>query len=361
MSESSSTRTPTGDPGGRSSSAQTLPEGQISEHTAAPAPPDGSSSGPIASKKGTKVRPGDRIFKNLTTGAGIFVVALIALIGLFLLIQAIPALQANNASFLFSRAWSTNDPTNMSFGILDLLQVTIATSLVALVIAMPVSLGIALFLTQYAPKKLARAFAYIIDLLAAVPSIIFGLWGILVLAPAIEPFSIWINETFAWIPVFAPGNVAPSVRGTIFTAGVVLAVMLLPIITSLTREVFERTPTPHIEGALALGATRWEVIRTTVLPFGKAGYIGASMLGLGRALGETIALAVILLIPVGSFFDWSVFDGGATFASKIASNYSEFNNPTSAGAYIAAGLVLFLLTFLVNFAARAIIADKKGD
>ncbi|WP_020669462.1 phosphate ABC transporter permease subunit PstC [Amycolatopsis nigrescens] len=306
------------------------------------------------------MRPGDRIFANLTTGAGIFVVVLIGLIGIFLLIQAIPALQADQVNFLWSREWATGDPNNLRFGILDLLQVTIATSLVALVIAMPVSLGIALFLTQYAPARLARPFAYVIDLLAAVPSIIFGLWGIIVLAPVIEPVSSWINETFAWIPIFAPGNVAPNLRGTIFTAGVVLAVMLLPIITSLTREVFERTPTPHIEGALALGATRWEVIRTTVLPFGKAGYIGASMLGLGRALGETIALSVILLIPSGAF-NWSIFDGGATFASKIASNYSEFNSATSAGAYIAAGLVLFLLTFLVNFAARSIIGDKKGD
>jgi phosphate transport system permease protein len=360
MSESSSTRTPTGDPGGRSSSVQSPLEGPISEQPAAPAQP-GAKPGPIAGSKGTKVRPGDRIFKNLTTGAGIVVVALIGLIGLFLLVQAIPALKVDKVGFLSSRAWSTTDPKNMSFGILDLLQVTIATSVVALVIAMPVSLGIALFLTQYAPKRLARAFAYVIDLLAAVPSIIFGLWGILVLAPAIEPVAKWINGTFSWTPIFAPGNVAPSLRGTIFTAGVVLAVMLLPIITSLTREVFERTPTPQIEGALALGATRWEVVRTTVLPFGKAGYIGASMLGLGRALGETIALAVILLIPVGRPFDWSIFDGGATFASKIAANYSEFNNPTSAGAYIAAGLVLFLLTFVVNFAARAIIADKKGD
>ncbi|WP_206789584.1 phosphate ABC transporter permease subunit PstC [Amycolatopsis sp. MtRt-6] len=307
------------------------------------------------------MRPGDRIFQNLTTGAGIFVVALIGLIGLFLLIQAIPALRANKGNFLTNHGWSTSDPANMSFGILDLLQVTVATSVVALIIAMPVSLGIALFLTQYAPPRLARPFAYIIDLLAAVPSIIFGLWGILVFAPAIEPFAHWINETFSWFPILAPGNVAPSVRGTIFTAGIVLAVMILPIITSLSREVFERTPTPHIEGALALGATRWEVIRTTVLPFGKAGYVGASMLGLGRALGETIALAVILLIPQGKNFDWSLFDGGATFASKIAANYSEFNNEVSAGAYIAAGLVLFVLTFVVNFAARSIIGDKKGD
>jgi phosphate transport system permease protein len=345
--------------------AQPSLEGPISEQPAVPAPPEAGqrngNGGPIAGDKTRKVRPGDRIFKNLTTGAGVFMVALIGLIGLFLLVYAIPALKVDKVNFLFSRAWTTNDPNNLSFGILDLAEVTIATSLLALVMAMPVSLGIALFLTQYAPRRLARAFAYIIDLLAAVPSIIFGLWGILVLAPAIEPFARWINTTFSWIPFFAPGNVAPSVRGTIFTAGVVLAVMLLPIITSLTREVFERTPTPHIEGALALGATRWEVIRTTVLPFGKAGYIGASMLGLGRALGETIALAVILLIPVGRSFDWSIFDGGATFASKIAANYSEFNNATSAGAYIAAGLVLFVLTFVVNFAARAIIAEKKGD
>src|SRR5437764_4075540 len=352
MSDSSSTRTPTGDPGGRSSYVRAFPEDTISEQPGSPATP------PPVSEKPKKVRAGDRIFQNLTTGAGVFVVALIGLIGLFLLVQAIPALQADKANFLFNHGWSTNDPNNMSFGILDLLEVTVATSVVALIIAMPISLGIALFLTQYAPTRLARPFAYVIDLLAAVPSIIFGLWGILVFAPTIEPFSLWINDAFSWFPVLAPGNVAPNVRGTIFTAGIVLAVMILPIITSLSREVFERTPTPHIEGALALGATRWEVIRTTVLPFGKAGYVGASMLGLGRALGETIALAVILLIPQGKNFDWSLFDGGATFASKIAANYSEFNNQISAGAYIAAGLVLFVLTFLVNFAARSIIGQK---
>lgn len=307
------------------------------------------------------MRPGDRIFKNLSTGAGIFVVALIALIGIFLLVQAIPALSANEVNFLTSRIWETGDPTHLRFGILDLLLVTIYTSLVALIIAMPISLGIALFLTQYAPRRLARPFAYVVDLLAAVPSIIFGLWGILVLAPKMAPVSQWLNETLGFIPIFGTGNVFPNYSGTIFTAGVVLAVMLLPIITSLSREVFERTPTAHIEGALALGATRWEVIRTTVLPFGKAGYVGASMLGLGRALGETIALAVILYIPRGHFFDWSVFDGGATFASQIAANYAEFNNPTSAGAYIAAGLVLFVLTFAVNFAARTIIGERKAD
>jgi len=310
--------------------------------------------------KRAKVRPGDRIFKNLTLSAGVFVVALIALIGIFLVVQAIPALRADHVNFLTARVWVTNDPANMSFGIFDLLLVTIYTSLVALVIAMPISLGIALFLTQYAPRQLARPFAYIVDLLAAVPSIIFGLWGILVLAPELAPVAQWLNDTLGFIPIFGTGNIFPNFSGTIFTAGVVLAVMLLPIITSLSREVFERTPTAQVEGALALGATRWEVIRTTVLPFGKGGYIGASMLGLGRALGETIALAVILYIPLGNQFDWSIFDGGATFASKIAANYAEFNDPKSAGAYIAAGLVLFVITFAVNFAARAIIGERKG-
>ncbi|RZQ65322.1 phosphate ABC transporter permease subunit PstC [Amycolatopsis suaedae] len=359
MNEPTSTRTPTGDTGGRPPSAFD-PEGPISEQPPAPE----TSSGPNPSGKGNlgtgkASRAGDKIFRNLTTGAGIFVVALIGLIGLFLLIQAIPALQANKGSF-FGTEWNTTDPADLHFGITDMLLVTVTVSLVALVIAMPISLGIALFLTQYAPARLARPFAYIIDLLAAVPSIIFGLWGLLFLAPELEPIAQWINSTFGWIPIFGEGNIAPNIRGTIFTAGVVLAVMLLPIITSLTREVFQRTPTTQIEGALALGATRWEVIRTTVLPFGKSGYIGASMLGLGRALGETIALTVILGIPTVPF-DWSIFDGGATFASKIALAAAEFNDPTSAGAYIAAGLVLFVLTFLVNFVARAIIGDKKGD
>ncbi len=246
----------------------------------------------------------------------------------------------------------------MSFGILDLLEVTVATSVVALIIAMPVSLGIALFLTQYAPKRLARIFAYIVDLLAAVPSIIFGLWGILVFAPAIEPFSQWINSTFSWFPLLAPGNVQPNVRGTIFTAGIVLAVMILPIITSLSREVFERTPTPHIEGALALGATRWEVIRTTVLPFGKAGYVGASMLGLGRALGETIA--VVLVIGNAPTIGKQIFDQGYSLAAVIANEFGEAASvPVYSSALFACGLLLFVVTLIINAIAREVV--RRSD
>lgn len=306
----------------------------------------------------TVTRPGDQIFRWLATGAGLLVVVMIIAIGTFLLAQAIPSLQLNKASFLVGAEWSTGDPSNLAFGVRDLLLVTVTVSVVALLIAMPVSLGIALFITQYAPRRLARPFAYVIDVLAAVPSIIFGLWGIQVLAPAISPFAEWLNSTLGFIPIFATGSVSISGGGNIFTAGVVLSVMLLPIITNVTREVFDRTPVSQVEGALALGATKWEVIRTTVLPFGKAGYVSASMLGLGRALGETIAVMVILSTSAETF-SGSIFDGGDTIASKIARAAAEFSDPRSAGAFIAAGLMLFVLTFGVNAIARSIVAGKK--
>ncbi|MGI5127014.1 phosphate ABC transporter permease subunit PstC [Pseudonocardia sp. CA-107938] len=301
----------------------------------------------------TFTQRGDRIFRGLVTGSGVFIVALIGAVALFLLIQAIPSVLADKDNFLLSRQFVADDPNNMHFGILDLLLVTVEVSLFALVLAMPVGLGIALFLTQYAPSRLAKPFAYLVDLLAAVPSIVFGLWGLLVLAPVIEPVAVWFQDVFGWFFLFAPTQARSG--ATLFTAGIVLAVMILPIITSITREVFERTPRPLIEAALALGATKWEVVRTTVLPFGRSGYVSASMLGLGRALGETIALTVILA-AVNTAFGGSLFDGGATFASKIALSFAELNNALSAGAYIAAGLVLFVLTFAVNALARWIIA-----
>ncbi len=331
----------------------TAPEAPISSTAqSAGGPPTGEAP---AAKVIT--RPGDRIFKGVAVGAGVFVVAMIALIGVFLLIQAIPSLTENKANFLFSRAWNA-DPADLAFGVLDLLLVTIFSSVLALAIAMPVSLGIALFLTQYAPRRLAKPFAYLVDLLAAVPSIIYGLWGAYVLAPALAPVSEWLNANLGWIPLFAKGSSDLAIGQTIFTAGIVLAVMLLPIITAISREVFDRTPPMQIEGALALGATKWEVVRTTVLPFGKAGYISASMLGLGRALGETIAVLIILSSTTQNF-GFSFFDGGDTIASKIARAAQEFNDPRGAGAYIAAGLVLFVLTFVVNAFARSIIVGRK--
>ncbi|SHK41783.1 phosphate ABC transporter membrane protein 1, PhoT family [Pseudonocardia thermophila] len=328
----------------------TIPEGHVRmpDTGPPPAPPPDEPAGATSSRRG------DRLFRWLVTGSGAFVVALIGAIGLFLLVQAIPSVLVDQDNFLLSRNFDTEDPANLRFGILDLLLVTVEVSVFALVLAMPVGLGIALFLTQYAPPRLARPFGYLIDVLAAVPSIIFGLWGILVLAPVLEPVAGWLQAHLGGFFLFAPGN-SGIAGATVFTAGIVLAVMILPIITSITREVFERTPRTHVEAALALGATRWEVIRIAVLPFGRSGYISASMLGLGRALGETIALTIILA-GVQTPFSGSLFDGGATFASKIALSFAELNNDLSAGAYIAAGLVLFVLTFAVNALARAVIA-----
>ncbi|GLZ46070.1 phosphate transport system permease protein [Actinomycetospora sp. NBRC 106375] len=299
---------------------------------------------------------GERVFRRLTSGSGLLVVVAVAAIGLFLLVQAVPSLMANNANFFTSPEFNTRDAANLSFGIRDLLVVTLLSSLFALAIAMPVSLGIALFLTQYAPKRVARPFAYVIDLLAAVPSIIYGLWGIAVLAPALLPIATWLQNNLGWFFLFAPGNL-PVLTGTIFTGGVVLAVMILPITTAVTREVFSQTPRFHMEAAQALGATRWEVIRMAVLPYGRSGYIAGSMLGLGRALGETIAVLIVIRAAT-SPSHFSLFDGGYTFASLIASAASEFSQPLPTGAYIAAGLVLFVLTFVVNAIARVVAGGK---
>jgi len=271
----------------------------------------------------------------------------------------VPAFARNEENFfLFGGNWITTDTSAMHFGVAELFQVTVFVSLFALVLAMPVALGIAIFLTQYAPRRVAGPLGYMVDLLAAVPSIIYGVWGIYVLAPVLQPVAIWLNDTLGgWLFLFATGNASVEGGGTIFTAGIVLAVMILPIITAVSREVFVQTPRGQIEAALALGATRWEVVRTTVLPFGLSGYISGAMLGLGRALGETIALLIILR-GTQKAFGWTLFDGGYTFASKIAAAASEFNDQYKAGAYIAAGLVLFVLTFVVNSLARAAVAGK---
>ena len=318
---------------------------------------DMSEEPPRPAAPRTVRRSGDTVFKALTSGSSMVIVVSIALIGIFLLVQAVPSLRANTVNFLTSAQFSTSDATNLAFGIRDLLVVTVLSSILALVLAMPVALGIALFLTHYAPRRLARPFAYVIDLLAAVPSIVYGLWGIAVLGPELEPVATWLNGNLGWIPLFADGNVSIAGGGTIFTAGVVLAIMILPIITAVTREVFTQTPRTQIEGALALGATKWEMVRTTVLPFGRSGYVAASMLGLGRALGETVAVLIILR-AASSPSGLSFFDGGYTFASKIASAAAEFSQPLPTGAYIAAGLVLFLLTLVVNAIARVIAGGK---
>jgi phosphate transport system permease protein len=301
-----------------------------------------------------KARRGDRLFESVAALAGSTIMLAIALIAIFLLVHAIPSLRANHANFFTSAQFDTTHSNNLAFGIRDLFMVTVLSSLCALALAVPISIGIAVFLTQYAPARLSRPFGALVDLLAAVPSIVFGLWGIFVLAPQLEPMEAFLNRDLGWLFLFKGGNVSLAGGGNIFTAGVVLAVMILPIITAVSREVFRQTPNTHIEAAQALGATKWEVVRMTVLPFGRSGAVAASMLGLGRALGETVAVLIILRASAHAG-NWSLFDGGYTFASKIASAANEFSEALPTGAYISAGFVLFVLTFIVNAIARAIV------
>ncbi|MEU2898059.1 phosphate ABC transporter permease subunit PstC [Streptomyces sp. NPDC088106] len=298
-------------------------------------------------------RPGDRIFLGLSRGSGIFVLVLMAAIAAFLTYRASIAIGKNEANFFTSFEWN---PAGVppEFGIAVLVFGTVVSSVIAMVIAVPVSVGIALFITHYAPRRLGGLIGYVVDLLAAVPSIVYGLWGVLVLVPHMGGLYSWLDEYLGWTGVFAwDGGPARS----LLTVGILLALMILPIITNVSREVFRQVPRMHEEAALALGATRWEVIRMSVLPFGRSGVISASMLGLGRALGETMAVAMVL----SPSFDISASlldPGGGTFAQNIA---SKFNEATVMGqdALIASGMVLFVITLLVNGAARLIIARRK--
>ncbi|TMQ98329.1 phosphate ABC transporter permease subunit PstC [Actinomadura soli] len=298
-------------------------------------------------------RAGDRIFAGAARGSGIVVLGIVAAIGAFLVWKAIPALQDNEASFLTSEEWNPN-AAPPRFGIAQLAFGTVMSSLLAMLIATPVAIGIALFISFYSPRRLASGLGYVVDLLAAVPSIVYGLWGLAFLSKHMEGISKFLNSTLGWIPLL--GGDSPG-KNSIFTASVVLAIMILPIISSISREVFLQVPQDHVEASLALGATRWEMIRMSVLPYGRSGMIGASMLGLGRAMGETIAVAMVLTFVPG--INWHVLEnGGSTFAANIANSFDEAS-VTGRGALIASGLVLFVITLVVNMAARAVVARRK--
>ncbi|MEO6143729.1 MAG: phosphate ABC transporter permease subunit PstC [Dermatophilaceae bacterium] len=322
--------------------------------------PGSEGHGPLEGDRASTGRLGDRIFGGAASGAGLLIIALVTLIALFLLSQALPALARNEANFLTSTEWIVSGE-NPRFGIATMLWVTVVSSIIAMCIAVPVGVGVALFVTQYAPRWLSQTAASLVDLLAAVPSIIYGIWGAFVFASYIVPIQEFLNSALGWIPIFGGGTGAARSTGTIFIIGIVLSIMVLPIVTALSREVFAQTPQEHKDAALALGATKWEMIRTAVLPFGRPGVISASMLGLGRALGETIAVLIILsTLPDGAKWTWSFFNGGETFASKIAGNAAEFDSPQKTGAFLAAGLVLFVLTFIVNAIARVVIERSKA-
>jgi phosphate transport system permease protein len=287
---------------------------------------------------------GDRVFSGLATSAGVIILVTLAGVAIFLLIEAWPAITADGAELpggegLVKYIWP------LAFG-------TLVAATIAIAIAVPMAIAVALFISHIAPPRIANPLSYLVDLLAAIPSVIYGLWGIAVLGPASVGLLEWLSDKLGFIPFFAG---PPSSTGrTMLVAGAVLAVMILPIITAVTRSVFTQTPRRLQEGALAMGATRWEMIRLTVLPFGKSAIISASMLGLGRALGETMAVAIVLSVSGAVTFNLVGSGNPSTIAAHIALDFPE-SSGLAVNALIAAGLVLFAVTLVVNMAARAVI------
>jgi phosphate transport system permease protein len=237
------------------------------------------------------------------------------------------------------------------FGIAALAFGTLLSSVIALVVAGPIAIGIALYISDYAPRRLAKPVGYLVDLLAAVPSVVYGLWGVWFLVPRLIPMQRWLDHHAGFIPLFQSRN--DTFGRSVFAASVVLAIMVLPIVAAISREVFRQVPQANREAALALGATRWEMIRLAVLPPSRSGVTGGVMLGLGRALGETIAVALVLAASYN--VNIHVFEpGGNTIAANIATKFGEAGI-VGRQALIASGLVLFVITLAVNMAARAIV------
>ncbi|MDT0120458.1 MULTISPECIES: phosphate ABC transporter permease subunit PstC [Kocuria] len=303
-----------------------------------------------ARKPGTRQssagRAGDSVFSGLSLAAGILIFAVLAAVALFLLLQALPTFAApaeeiTGGQGFFHYIW-------------PLIVGTLIAAVIALLIATPVGILVALYISHYAPAKISKPVGYVIDLLAAIPSVIYGAWGATVLAPALVPLYNWLTEHLGFISIF--DGPASQTGKTMLTAGIVLAIMILPIITSMSREIFTQTPKLHEEAALALGATRWEMIRMAVLPFARPGIISSIMLALGRALGETMAVALVL--SSGPMIASLIKSGNQTIAAEIALNFPEAYG-LRLSELIAAGLVLFLITLVVNMIARAIIARYK--
>ena len=302
----------------------------------------------------------NRFFKGLSTSAGSLILITLAAVATFLLVEAWPSLTASAEELGKAVSFIKPEQGQSLVEIIGyLIFGTLLISAIALLIATPVSIGIALFISHFAPRRLAQGLGYLIDLLAAVPSVVYGLWGVAVLVPFLTPFYQWLADNLGWFPLFAPPESGEIFTGRVaMSAGIVLAIMIIPIISAVSREVFLQTPKLHEEAALAMGATRWEMIKMAVFPFGRSGMVGATMLGLGRALGET--MAVLMIIGPGLTYSLLTLQPNQhnTIAAYIALQFPEAN-ARGVSALIAMGLALFLITLLVNMLARWIVSRRS--
>jgi phosphate transport system permease protein len=300
-----------------------------------------SSQAPVV-----KRRIGDVVFSNLALSSGVSILVILAAVAIFLFAESVPAFLSEQDAA----------PDGFFSYVAPFLFGTVVASIIALLIATPLAIGIALYISHFAPRRVSQVLGYSIDLLAAIPSVVYGLWGMLVLAPFLNPSYLWLNENLGWIPFFE-GPVSATGR-TMMTVGIVLAIMILPIMAALIREIFLQTPRLHEEAALALGATRWEVIKMAVLPFGRAGIISSAMLGLGRALGETMAVALVLSGSGVITFALLTSTNPNTIAANIALQFPE-SSGTYTSLLIATGLVLFGITMAINMLARWVISRRS--
>jgi phosphate transport system permease protein len=305
----------------------------------------------------------DRAFRGVARTGGIVVLVLLGLVGTFLGYRAAEALHKAGFSFLTTQTWN---PNGGGFGIAAVIVGSILIALVAIVAGVPLALATALYISEYAPRRIQRALISVVDLMAAVPSVVYGLWGVFLLQWRVVSLSRWINDWFGWIPLFkvdgvtrhSPQPTATAYTSSTFIAGLVVALMITPIASSIMREAFSQAPPGEREGAYALGATRWGMIRAVVLPFGKGAMIGGTMLGLGRALGETIAV-VMIISPVFILQPHLLQHGTSSISSLIALEYSEAT-PFAVSALMAAGLALFALTLVVNVIAAVIVSRSRS-
>jgi phosphate transport system permease protein len=300
---------------------------------------------------------GDRAYRGIAAGAGLLTLVILFLIGLFLLIRSLPAFRLMGWAFFTTSTWEP-DGIKHQFGIAAVLYWTFIIAIVALVIAVPISIACALFINEYASRRFRRPLTAVVDLLAAIPSVIYGIWGLVFLQPHLVAVSAWLSTNLGFIPIFKTSGV--NYTGSAFIAGVVVSLMVMPICTSVMREVFSQTPPGEKEAALALGASRWGMIRAVVIPFGRGGIIGGAMLGFGRALGETIAVALI----ISTFFMVSPEilsgQGANSVAALIALYFGEASQTYGIPALMAAGLTLFAVTLIVNFMASLVVARSRS-
>ncbi len=331
--------------------------------TTVPALPEADTPAPKPRDVSTRRGLGDRIFRGGASLSGVLVLSVMVAVGLFLSIEATQALRSTGVSFFTTSEWQ---PDRNKFGIAAVLLGTVVIAFVAVAIALPISIGTALFITEVAPTWLRSTLVALVDLMAAVPSVVYGLWGLFLLQGQLVGVSRWINAWLGWIPIFnvagadphSPLSSASVYTASAFIAGVVVAMMVMPIQCVVMREVFSQVPLGEREGAYALGSTRWGMIRVVALPFGRGGMIGGTMLGLGRALGETIA--VLLIISPRFDINLHILEAGAnSVSSLIALRYSEASG-FGLSALMAAGLALFAVTLVVNFTASWFVARSRS-